>query len=75
MLIGCVQIFDEPYMLTNGGPGDASRTISLYIYNIAFGSHKFGLASAQSIILLVIILLITLIQFRSSNMWVNYDRD
>lgn len=75
MLIGCIQIFDEPYMLTKGGPGDASRTISLYIYNIAFGSQKFGLATAQSIILLVIILVITLIQFRASNIWVNYDRD
>ena len=75
MMIGTIQIFDEPYMLTQGGPGDASRTISLYIYETAYVSHKYGMAAAQSLVLLVIVLLITLVQFRTSDMWVNYDRD
>ena len=75
MLIGTIQIFEEPYMLTNGGPGDASRTISLYIYETAYVSYKYGMASAQSLVLLLIVLGITLVQFKASNMWVNYDRD
>jgi len=74
MMIGTIQIFDEPYMLTGGGPGDASRSISLYIYQTAFVSQKFGYAAAQSLVLMVIVMSITLVQFKSSGMWVSYDR-
>lgn len=73
MMIGTIQIFDEPYMLTGGGPGDATRTISLYIYNTAFQSQKYGQAASQSIVLAVIIMFITLFQFKGSK-WVYYDR-
>lgn len=75
MMIGCIQIFDEPYMLTNGGPGDASRSLSMYIYETAYMSHNYGYASAISLVLLAIVLVITLVQFRASDMWVNYDRE
>lgn len=75
MMIGTIQIFDEPYMLTNGGPGDASRSISLYIYQTAFTSQKFGYAAAQSIVLMTIVMIITLIQFKFSGALVSYDRD
>jgi multiple sugar transport system permease protein len=74
-LIGCIQIFEEPYLLTKGGPGDASRSISLYIYEMAYRSQQYGYASAVSLVLLLIILAVTLIQIRGSNMWVNYDRE
>ncbi|MDR1949404.1 MAG: sugar ABC transporter permease [Spirochaetaceae bacterium] len=74
-LIGCIQIFEEPYLLTKGGPGDASRSISLYIYEMAYRSQQYGYASAVSLVLLLIILLVTLIQIRGSDMWVNYDRE
>ncbi len=73
MLIGVVQIFDEPYLLTQGGPGDASRTLSLYIYETAFVSHNYGYASAIAIILLFIVLTLTYIQFKFSSYWVSYD--
>lgn len=72
-MIGTIQIFDEPFMLTSGGPGDASRSISQYIYDTAYTAHNFGYASAVALVLLVIVLIITLIQFRGSS-WVNYDR-
>lgn len=72
-MIGTLQIFDEPYMLTNGGPGDASRSISMYIYNTAYNYNNFGYAAAISLVLLAIVLVITLIQFKGSG-WVNYDR-
>jgi multiple sugar transport system permease protein len=74
-LIGCIQIFDEPYLLTKGGPGDASRSISMYIYEVAYRSQQYGYASAVSLVLLFIILVVTLIQMKGSNMWVNYDRE
>jgi multiple sugar transport system permease protein len=74
-LIGCIQIFDEPYLLTKGGPGDASRSISMFIYETAYRSQQYGYASAVSLVLLVVILIITLIQMKGSNMWVNYDRE
>lgn len=75
MMIGTIQIFDEPYMFTGGGPGDASRSISLYIYDTAFKSQKFGYASSQSLVLMLIVMGITLIQFRFSDVWVSYDRE
>ena len=75
MMIGTIQIFDEPYILTSGGPGDASRSISLYIYQTAFTSQKFGYAAAQSLVLMVIVMIITLVQFRLSDTWVSYERD
>ncbi|MDD3411215.1 MAG: sugar ABC transporter permease [Eubacteriales bacterium] len=72
-MIGTIQIFDEPYLITGGGPGDASRSISMYIHNMAYNSHNYGYAAAMSLLLLVIVLIVTLIQFKGSN-WVNYDR-
>lgn len=75
MLIGQIQIFDEPYLLSAGGPGDASRTISLYIYEVAYQMQQYGYASAIAILLLVIVLIITFLQFRLQKLWVNYDNE
>ena len=74
MLIGCIQIFDEPYILTNGGPGDATRSFALYIYETAFVSQNYGYACVLAMIMLFIVLAVTLVQFKG-NSWVNYDRD
>jgi multiple sugar transport system permease protein len=74
-LIGCIQIFDEPYLLTKGGPGDSSRSISMFIFETAYRSQQYGYASAVSLLLFVIIMIITLIQIKGSNGWVNYDRE
>jgi multiple sugar transport system permease protein len=74
-LIGCIQIFDEPFLLTKGGPGDASRSISMYIFEAAYRSQQYGYASAISLLLFVLILIVTLIQFKGSASWVNYDRE
>ncbi len=71
--IGAMQIFEEPFLLTNGGPGDSSRTIALFIYEKAFKSYQMGYASAIAVILFIIILLLTLIQFSLQKKWVNYD--
>lgn len=50
--------------LTNGGPGHASENISLYIYNEAFKSHRMGYASALSVILTIVVLMVAMLQMR-----------
>lgn len=62
--IGTLQLFDEPYNLTNGGPMDGTMTFGLYIYRAAFQNGNFGYASAISYVLVVIIVILTLIQFK-----------
>ena len=52
--------------LTNGGPGHASENISLYIYNEAFKSHRMGYASALSVILTILVLVVAVLQMRLS---------
>jgi multiple sugar transport system permease protein len=71
--IGALQIFEQPQILTNGGPGDATRTIVLYIYEHGFRFFDMGYASAIAISLFAIILSLTLIQFRLSRRWVFYQ--
>jgi multiple sugar transport system permease protein len=72
-VIGALQIFEQPQILTNGGPGDATRTIVLYLYEQGFRFFDMGYASAIAITLFVIILILTIIQFRLSRRWVFYQ--
>lgn len=72
-LIGAIKVFESIVVLTDGGPGDASRSVVMYIYEKAFKSFDFGYASAVSVTLLVVIALVTALQFRLSRRWVNYD--
>lgn len=62
--IGAFQMFDQAKFMTNGGPDNATLTPMLEIYNAAFGDNRFGLASAMSVILFIIIFIVTLIQRR-----------
>jgi multiple sugar transport system permease protein len=64
-LIGWMQFFDEPYVLTQGGPVHATTSMSLYIYQEGFRYNAFGYASAASIVLFVIIAGITAVQLRA----------
>ena len=70
--IGSLQIFDSILVLTRGGPGDASRSLVYYIYETAFGSFKFGYASALGVVLFVLIAIATLVQFRLARSRVHY---
>lgn len=74
LCIQTIQIFDEPFFLTRGGPGDASRTINLYIYETAFRNYDLGFASAISISLLVLLVIFTIFQLKFSTLWVTYER-
>lgn len=72
-ITGALRVFDSIVVLTNGGPGDASRSVVMYIYEKAFRSFDLGYASAISVSLLLVIMLVTLIHFRVSKRWVHYE--
>lgn len=71
-IIGAMQIFNEPYVMTRGGPADATNVIVLEIYKTAFKFYRMGEASSLAFVLFFMILLVTLAQFKLSK-WVNYD--
>lgn len=62
--IGTLQLFDESYILTQGGPNNATITVAHYLYNTAFRFINFGYASAISYVLVVIIAAFSLLQFK-----------
>lgn len=62
--IGTLQLFDEPYVLTNGGPDNATLTVGMYLYQNGFKFFDFGYASAIGYALTLIIGVISLIQLR-----------
>lgn len=62
-VIGSFQVFDMVYVLTHGGPGDSTAVMNYTIYQTAFTGFRIGEASAMSVILFVIILAVTLLQF------------
>jgi multiple sugar transport system permease protein len=62
--ISWLQFFDEPFVLTDGGPLGATTSVSIFLYKEGFRLNQFGYASAGSIVLFVIIAIITLIQLR-----------
>jgi multiple sugar transport system permease protein len=63
-VIGSFQIFDSVYVMTQGGPGSSTDVINYQIYSTAFQSFNVGSASAMSLVLFGVILLITFAQFR-----------
>lgn len=63
-IIAWLQFFDEPFVLTKGGPLGASTSISLFLYQKGFSASQFGYASAGSVVLFAIIAIITIVQLR-----------
>ncbi|MVA75547.1 ABC transporter permease subunit [Auraticoccus sp. F435] len=63
-IIGSFQVFDTVAVTTQGGPVNASRVLQYYIYDMAFGRFQFGYASALSVGLLVVLMVVTVIQYR-----------
>lgn len=72
-LITSFQVFAQPFILTQGGPGVSTQTIVMYVYNQGWQFLTMGLASAAGWVLFVIIMAITAIQFVGQRKWVNYD--
>lgn len=74
-LIGSLQTFSQVYLLTHGGPNNASIMIAPYLYNEAFQNYRFGYASAVSMILFVMIIILTAFIFKKSAVFVYYESE
>ncbi len=72
-LIGSFQIFTQSYIMTNGGPHNASLFYVLYLFFKGFQDYEMGYASALAWVLFIVILACTLLVFKSSPMWVYYE--
>ena len=71
-IINGLQVFDLPTIITNGGPGDSSRTVVMIIHEAGFRNTQFGYASAIAVALFAVILALTVFQFWASKRWVHY---
>lgn len=72
-LIGGFQIFSQAYVMTNGGPNNASLFYVYYLYREAFQFSRMGSASAIAWVLFLIIMVFTALIFRTSSNWVYYE--
>jgi multiple sugar transport system permease protein len=72
-LINGFHVFDQVWVMTGGGPGGASTVVVEQIVKYAFSYGRIGYASAMSIVLFGLIMLITLLQIRLQRRWVHYD--
>lgn len=72
-MINAMQLFDQPFIMTKGGPGTATTTATILMYQAGFQNLQFGYASAIAIVLLLIILVITGIQFLAARKLVFYQ--
>jgi len=71
--IGSFQVFDQALVLTQGGPGTATTTLVLYIYEVGFQSYHMGYASAIAWVLFAVVFTFTLIQFWFQKRLVTYE--
>lgn len=72
--IGAFQIFEPMLIMTDGGgPGSATRSMVLHIYETGFRTFDMGYASTISLVVLFVIMVVTLVQMYGSRFWVNYE--
>lgn len=71
-IIGTFKVFDVISVLTNGGPANSTSVVVFRLYETAFVNLQSGYASAMAIVLVILVLLITLIQWFGQRKWVNY---
>jgi multiple sugar transport system permease protein len=71
-IIAWLQFFDEPFVLTKGGPIGATTSISLFLFQKGFSGSQFGYASAGSVVLFIIIAVVTFAQLRTRKTDVDY---
>lgn len=68
LTINSFKVYDQMYMITQGGPGNATMTLVYDIYKVAFvNTPRYGYASAISMVLFILVLIVTLVQFRGSS--------
>lgn len=72
-IIGSFQLFTTAYVMTNGGPNNATRMYVLYLFQEAFFNFKMGKASAMAWMLCAFLMLVTGAQFLAGRRWVHYE--
>jgi ABC-type sugar transport system permease subunit len=72
LVINSFKVFDQIAIMTDGGPGRATNVLVYYIYNQAFINFKMGYASSVAFVLFVIVLAITIIQFKFEEKWASF---
>ena len=68
-LIGSLQVFDQVWIMTQGGPVDATKTVAVYLYQYGFQFYKMGYACAAAYVLFILVFIVSLIQNISSKKW------
>jgi multiple sugar transport system permease protein len=74
-VIGTLQVFSQAFIMTQGGPVNSTLFFAYHLFNHAFRYLNMGYASALAWGLLVIVLVLTVLQFKISNRWVHYEGD
>jgi multiple sugar transport system permease protein len=74
-VIGSFQVFTAAYVMTGGGPAESTLFYMLYLYRRAFVFLNMGYAAAMAWFLFLIILALTLIQFKLASRWVYYEAE
>lgn len=72
-IINSFQVFDQAFIMTEGGPANATNTLVFNIYRYAFQFFQMGYAAAMAWVLFAIIFVVTLVQFRYQKQWVYYE--
>lgn len=72
-VIATFQVFNQAYVMTQGGPNNATLFYIYYLYTKAFGQGQMGYAAALAWVLFVIVLIVTLLLFRNARGWVYYE--
>jgi multiple sugar transport system permease protein len=72
--IGAFEIFTWPYVITGGGPGDATLTLMLYIYQVSFRDFQLGYGAAISLVDLVVLVAFVSLMLVLARRWVHYER-
>ncbi|MEZ4679117.1 MAG: sugar ABC transporter permease [Caldilineaceae bacterium] len=71
--IGALQVFEQPYIMTCGGPGNATRPAVMVMYEAASKNVEIGYGSSITVILFILIMAVTMFQFWLSRRWVFYQ--
>ena len=72
-IIGALQVFGQAYIITEGGPNNASLFYVYNLWRVAFRYMEMGTASAMARILFLVVLVLTVFVFKTSNKWVYYE--
>lgn len=72
-VIGTFQVFNQAYVMTDGGPNNATLFYIFYLYRTAFTESQMGYASALAWVLFMVIMVITFLLFRNARRWVYYE--